>query len=141
MHIRNYNPETDYPAIEALYQDSTTYGGQFDPLKDSKHRLDNLEAAKPGSILVAEVNEQIVGTVTLLEDGRSAWLFRFAVQSEHEADISAALYQHAKAILQARGHQVVIVYAPENNEQFEKRYAGIGFTKGNNFTAYWHTID
>lgn len=140
MKTRPYNPETDYPAIESLLRDTETYGGEFDEARDTKARIDTLELSKPGSVLVAEVDNLIVGTVTLFEDGRSAWLYRFAVKKEYEEEATLALWNKAKMIMQSRGHTQVLVYAPTNNTNFGERYNNLGFTTGGNYTAYWQDI-
>jgi hypothetical protein len=141
MKIRNYNPETDYPAIEALLKTENTFGGEFDDARDTKERLDALEGSKPGSILVAEAeNHQVVGTVTLFEDGRSAWLYRFAVQHDNESEIAQLLNGKALEIMKDRGHTQVLVYAPAQDQHFEDRYTSLGFNKGGDYTAYWQDI-
>lgn len=43
------------------------------------------------SILVAKIENKIVGTVTLFEDSRVAGLYRFAVQKEDENKIKEYL--------------------------------------------------
>lgn len=141
MRIRNYNPETDYEAVAALLHDSSTYGGEFDAARDTKEKIDALEAQKPGSVLVAETYGIIVGTVTLFEDGRSAWLYRFAVRAEYEPAATAALWQQAQANMKARGHSQVLVYAPAGNENFKQRYNQLGFATSGDYTAYWQDIN
>tara|TARA_B100000745_G_scaffold204959_1_gene135406 strand:- start:1568 stop:1990 length:423 start_codon:yes stop_codon:yes gene_type:complete len=140
MEIRNYNPQTDYEAVAALYKSSETFGGQYDGARDAEDRLRILVEQKPDAILVAEDNRKIVGTVTLFEDGRSAWLYRFAVQAENEAEITKLLSKQALSILKQKGHSQALVYAPAKNEHFENRYTSLGFSKGNDFTAYWQDI-
>lgn len=140
MNIRPYNPETDYPSVASLLRDTETYGGEFDEARDAKARIDILETSKPGSVLVAEVDDLIVGTVTLFEDGRSAWLYRFAVKKEYEEEATKALWGIAKEIMQSRGHTQVLVYAPANSTGFGKRYNNLGFTTGSDYTAYWQNI-
>lgn len=140
MKIRNYNPDTDYEAVEALYKSPDTFGGQYDIARDSEKRLKDLIIKKPWAILVAEDEGKIVGTVTLFEDGRSAWLYRFAIQSENEQSISTELYQQACSILKDRGHVQVLVYAPAGNNYFENRYGNLGMNKGNDFRAYWKDL-
>lgn len=139
MNVRPYIPE-DYTAIEALYRDTNTFGGEFDEARDTKERLDKLTARKPESILVAEESGEVVGTVTLFEDGRSAWLYRFAVTPEFEEEATVALQASAKEVLRKWGHTQVLVYAPTGNEKFEKRYTNVGFTKGGDYTAYWQDL-
>jgi Asp-tRNA(Asn)/Glu-tRNA(Gln) amidotransferase A subunit family amidase len=81
-----------------------------------------------------------VGTVSVFEDGRSAWLYRFAVEKEEEKETVNALWQKAKEVLKEMGHTQVLVYAPASHKNFEERYTSIGFSKGNNFTAYWQNL-
>ena len=140
MEIRNYRPE-DYFGVEKLYKDSSTYGGEFDESRDTPERLNNLVAKKTEAILVAEDTGEIVGTVTLFEDGRSAWLYRFAVSSENEIEISKALWIKASEVMKTWGHKQVLVYAPARDNHFQNRYESIGFTKGNDFTAYYQNLE
>ena len=56
--VRTYKNE-DYPAIETLYKEGTTFGGQFDEALDSREKLDNLSSKKPEAILVAELEGEV----------------------------------------------------------------------------------
>ena len=140
MEIRTYRPE-DYSSVEKLYKDSSTYGGEFDEARDTSERLDNLIIKKTEAILVAEDVGKIVGTVTLFEDGRSAWLYRFAVSADNEAEISKALWVKAREVMKMLGHRQVLVYAPAHDNYFQTRYENIGFTKGGDYTAYWQDLE
>lgn len=141
MNIRNYNPATDYPGLKELYLTPHTFGGQFDEARDSQQRIGKLATEKPGSILVVNLDDQIIGSVTLFEDGRSAWLYRFAVLPEYEPEVSALLWKQARETMKKWGHEEVLVYAPEGEEAFQGRYADLGFTKGGNYTAYWQGLN
>ena len=138
--IRNYNKTTDYTSVERLYKNSATFGGQFDEARDSQEKLDGLISQKPEAILVAEYDAEVVGTVTLFEDGRCAWLYRFAVLPDHEEEVTLALTSKAFEIMKKWGHSQVLVYAPADDLHFEERYMKLGFTKGNSFSAYWQNI-
>lgn len=139
MNIRSYQL-TDYKQVKSLLTAPDTFGGVFDEARDSQERLDELEMRKPSSILVAESEGQVVGTVTLFEDGRAAWLYRFAVSLSHEAEATQLLKDAAAAELKHRGHTQVLVYAPQGDQHFEDRYTALGFHKGNDFTAYWQQV-
>lgn len=136
MTIRPYQP-TDYEQLKALYLDSSLFGGQFDEARDSESRLQNKIEADPDAILVAEDNSKLVGTVSLIDDGRVAWLFRFAVS---DIQVAKALHDKAVATLKLRGHSQVVVYTPVGNEVLNSRYEELGFTKGDNYTCYWKEI-
>ena len=135
--LRSYKP-SDYPQVIALYKQSDLFGGQFDENRDSEEKLNQIIAKDPESILVYVSEGKITGTVSLIEDGRVAWLFRFAVtKDDHEQEITKTLSDRALEILHGRGHAQVLVYAPVNKRGFEDRYAGLGFKKGSDYTCYW----
>jgi predicted N-acetyltransferase YhbS len=140
MNVRPYQP-ADYEQVIALYRQSELYGGQFDENRDSEERLQKRIEADPDAILVAEQDNKIVGTVSLIEDSRVAWLFRFAVQhGEQEAAITKALGDIALATLKAKGHNQVLVYTPVGNDRLDNRYEKLGFSRGTDYTCYWKDI-
>lgn len=140
MNIRNYQSE-DYEAMKKLYMQSDLYGGQFDEARDSKKKLDLVTKSDPQSILVYEDEGQIIGTVSLIENGRVAWLFRFAViKSEKESEITQNLYQAACKILASRGHTQILVYSPISSTSLEQRYLNVGMNKGEAYTCFWQNI-
>ena len=75
----------------------------------------------------------------LIEDGRVAWLFRFATTGNVE-ETAALLTEAATVILKQKGHSQVLVYSPAKNSNFDKRYEDLGFTKGSDYTCYWKDI-
>lgn len=140
IKIRQYQP-TDYEQVAALYKQSELFGGQYDNNRDSEEKLRTRVEADPDAIFVAQLNDNIVGTVSLIEDGRVAWLFRFAVaQIPEEGNIAKQLYEHASKTLQTKGHNQVLVYAPAGNKSFETRYTQLGFTTGGDYTCYWKNL-
>lgn len=138
MIIRSYTP-SDYEQLKSLYLDTDTFGGQFDEVRDASDRLQKKIEADPDAILVAEDGDKIVGSVSLIEDGRVAWLFRFAVPLG-QAATTQALHDKAVDILKARGHSQVLVYTPSGNDNLNDRYSELSFNKGNDFTCFWKEI-
>lgn len=138
MTIRSYNPK-DYSKLRELYLDSDTYGGQFSEARDGEERLRRKIEADPDAILVAEVDGEIVGSVSLIDDGRIAWLFRFAVRDQ-DMEVAQALRDEALKILKSRGHSEVLVYTPAGNETLYNHYEQLGFNRGEDYTCYWQGI-
>lgn len=136
--IRNYQ-DSDYQELKELYEHSEWYGGQFDEARDSREKLASKISKDPEAILVYEQDGRLLGTVSLIEDGRVAWLFRFAVK-DNKQKIAKELYDKASKIFKERGHTQILVYTPLGNSQLDNRYKGLGMTKGNNFTAFWKNI-
>ena len=132
MNIRAYTT-ADYEQVVVLYKREDLYGGQFDADRDSAARLEAAIKEDPNSVLVAEEDGKIVGTVSLLQNARQAWLFRFAAE---EGAVNG-LYERAAEVLKARGHKQVLVYSAAGDKVLDERYLKLGFTKGNNFTAFW----
>jgi hypothetical protein len=136
MSVRPY-VSADYESVRELYEIPGTFGGQVDIDRDSKKRLDEQSAKDSKSILVAEENGKIVGTVSILADARFAWLVRFAVTNPSAADV---LFDEACNILKERGHNQVLVYAPAADSSFETRYTSLEFIKGDDYTCFWKEL-
>ena len=138
MNIRPYRL-SDYCQLIELYKQTDLYGGQFDENRDSEERLRQRIENDPIAILIAERNSELIGTVSLIEDGRVAWLFRFAVKIDAE-EVTEKLCAAAFTALKAKGHNQVLVYAPAGNNELGTRYKDLGFVKGNDYTCYWKNI-
>lgn len=136
--IRAYK-DSDYDQLIELYRHSEWYGGQLDEARDSKEKLANLIAKDPEAILVYEDDRRITGTVSLIENGRVAWLFRFAVK-DNDVNVSKGLYAKAAEILGSRGHSQVLVYSASGDEPLNSRYQNLGMNKGGDYTAFWSNI-
>lgn len=136
MKVRSYQP-SDYEQLKALYLDSSTFGGQYDETRDGETRLQKKIEADPDAILVAEDNGRLIGTVSLIDDGRIAWLFRFAVS---DMEVAKALHDKAIETLKQNGHRQVLVYTPVGNQKLDNRYDELGFIKGGDYTCYWKEI-
>ncbi len=82
-----------------------------------------------------------MGTISLIENGRVAWLFRFAVaHSQSESAVARALHEKACRILSSRGHSEVLIYSPHEDLALSKRYLDLGFTQGSTYFCYWQNI-
>jgi hypothetical protein len=140
LHVRHYTTR-DYEAVKNLYMQGDLYGGQFDPARDSDDRLATVIHADPEAILVCEKDGKTIGTVSLIEEGRVAWLFRFAVEKgDNENDAAKALYDTACGTLKSRGHSQVQVYTPMDDTRLEQRYRDLGLNKGQAYTCFWQDL-
>jgi hypothetical protein len=137
LAVRLYKPQ-DYESVISLYKQSELYGGQFDENRDSQQRLDSIIQNDPEAILVYEHENQVIGTISIIEDTRVAWLFRFAVmKGDFEQQCSKALYDAATKILYDRGHTQILVYTPEGDERLKNRYQELGMNEGGTYTCFW----
>ena len=140
IQIRPYH-STDYQHLKQLYLSPNTFGGQFDEDRDAQEKIDEQVASNPNSIIVAEEDGKIVGSVSIFHDKRFAWLMRFAVIDDMEKHVSELLFKKAAEILKEAGHAQVLVYGPSADGKFSKRYEELGFTSGEAYTAHWRFLD
>ena len=136
--IRSYQ-DSDYGQVKELYGHKEWYGGVFDEARDSREILAKKINQDPDAILLYEEEGEIIGTISLIEDGRVAWLYRFIVK-DFEPSVTKQLYEKAVQTLKSRGHTQVLVYSEPNNEPLDQRYEQLGMTKGGDYTCYWKDI-
>jgi len=140
VDIRSYL-SSDYEKVKALYLDSSLYGGQFDEARDAKEVLEKKIQQDPHAILVAEINGIMVGSISYIEDGRVAMLFRFVVQKQSmEEEVTEALFNKARTYLKEKGHTQILVYTPTHDERLQERYRLLGLRRGEDYTCYWQDI-
>lgn len=136
--IRSYQ-DSDYEKLKELYQHKEWYGGVFDEARDSQERLATKIADDPEAILVHESDGELLGTISLIEDGRVAWLYRFIVK-DFDQQVTKELCTKAIEILKSRGHTQVLVYSAVDDRKLDERYAFLGMQKGDNYTCFWQEI-
>jgi hypothetical protein len=135
---RSYQ-DSDYEQLKTLYRQSKLYGGVFDEARDGRERLAKKIKDDPEAILVYEQNGELLGTISIIEDGRVAWLYRFIVK-DFNSTITRELYDKAVAILRERGHTQMLVYSSVDNHNLDERYESLGMTKGDNYVCFWQDI-
>lgn len=129
FNIRSYT-SADYESIRKLFVNG---GLHYEPM-DSEERLREKISRDPNSILVAVESEKVVGTVSLMEDGRMAFIFRLAVDPENRnKGIGRRLMAEAERELFRMGYQEVNILAEEADTGLQEYYEKQGYKKG---TAY-----
>ena len=96
-------------------------------------------ASDPLAILVYEEKGSIKGTISIIEDGRVAMLYRFVVPPEEEV-VARDLYRRAVDTLKARGHQQILVYSSIASQALDERYKRLGMTRGGDYACFWADI-
>ena len=137
--VRSYTPDSDYEKLKQLYEQREWYGGVFDEARDGRERLAKKIADDPEAILVYEQDGELLGTISIIEDGRVAWLYRFVVPG-FDPEISRQLYERATGVLKSRGHREVLIYSTAGECKLDEHYKSLGMTKGGNYTCFWKAI-
>ena len=136
--IRGYM-DSDYDQVKALYQHGEWYGGKFDEHRDSREILMRKVTADPQAVIVDDENGQILGTISLIEDGRVAWFYRFVVKDNNQ-EVAKALYDAAAGVLKSRGHPEVLIYSDPEREDLNSRYQSLGMEKGGDYECFFAAL-
>lgn len=136
MQIRFYKKE-DYQGLIDLYKKSDQF--KLDEVTDSEEGIARKIKKDPESLLIAEENGQIVGSVSLIEDGRIALLFRLIASpdSPNKDNILKALVEKSESILKERGYLEMHNTAPTNDLNALMERKKLNFEEGNVYT--WFT--
>ena len=136
--IRGYT-DADYEQVKAMYQHGEWYGGKFDEHRDSREVLMHKITADPQAIIVDDENGVILGTISIIEDGRVAWFYRFVVK-DNNPDVSKVLFNAAAGVLKSRGHPEVLIYSDPARTDLISRYQSLGMEKGGDYACYYAAI-
>jgi hypothetical protein len=123
MKIRKYT-NSDYEALIELFQSQNEFS--VDIVTDSRERILAKVNRDSAPMLVAEDGGALVGSVSIIEDGRIAWLFRAVAKSE---SIFQDISREVESTLKERGYDEGHWFGPDTDEAIKRRTA-LGFTKG-----------
>ena len=137
MENRFYTSK-DYQSLIQLYKNSSEF--EFDEITDSLEALERKINKDSQSILVAYDNHELVGSVSIIEDGRIAILFRL-VATDNDTTITTQLIARAENLLVEKGFEEVHSIAPIDNQAAEEIREKSKFTKGNTYHWFWKKIN
>jgi hypothetical protein len=72
--IRPYE-DKDYEQLKELYLHTEWYGGVFSESRDGRAVPARKITQDPEAIWIYEHEDAVIGTVSLIDDGRVAWLY------------------------------------------------------------------
>lgn len=133
--IRFYTPE-DYMSVRQLYEES----GWFDSETDAEDRLTAKIKRDKDSILVAFDGKNILGTVSLVEDGRIALFFRLISTGDNAVLVRKHLLEKGMEIFKKRGYREAHIISPEGDLERQGEYENFGFQKGDSYRWMWVKI-
>lgn len=137
LRIRNYS-HNDYPAIKKLYEES----GWFDPETDDEGKIRTKTEGDPQSILICTDVNDLVGTISLIEDGRIAIFFRLITKNVEDApQIRSKLLAEGEVIFKQRGYNEAHIIAPEEDIDRQNEYQQNGFQTGNPYRWMWKKLE
>ena len=97
----------------------------------------------PESILVAVKTMKTVGTISIMEDGKLAFIFRLVVKKSvrRQGIAIAQLVVAAEKILKQRGSPTVNIIVNEKDVDLQAYYEQLHYKKGRVWRWMWKEID
>lgn len=131
--IREYS-KSDYPQVISIIKD----GDLFDSVWDTEENFSGMSDRDRRSILVAEVDGQVVGNIFLIPYGsKVTFLFRLAVKKSHQKQgIATLLLDHAQQYLSKNDYAEVGLLVDSGDENLQKYYEKRGFKRSKK--AYYY---
>jgi mycothiol synthase len=125
VYIRPYLEETDQNALIEIFSNS------FGDLREESIELVHYNTMTEGRILwVAQMEEEIVGTVTSSKEGNVQWITALAVHPNKQGmGIGTALLNWIKDFTMRSGEKVIMLEVEVENERALAVYEKAGFIK------------
>ncbi len=124
INIRSYS-DKDYESVKLNLQE----GGLFDDSMDTREILREKVELNPLSILVATLDEKVVGNIYIILDRWSSFLFRLAVRKEcREKGIGSKLIEESEKLLREKGVKDVALFVRSDDRELIDYYIHRGYT-------------
>lgn len=133
MKIRNFTPQ-DFPAVEEILKEAGSYDQVWD---QERHWVDKSQEDSK-TILVAEVEKEIVGCVLVIKERWTTFVFRLAVKKQYRNQgVGSALLEAGEKVLKNYGADEVAIFVAATDEDLQEFYSRRGYTKGNKFVCMY----
>jgi len=123
VSIRNYDPEKDFEAV----RDNLMTEGMFDDDWDAEEKLRDFVQKKPNGILVATIDDKVVGSV-FQTDLLYPYIYRLIVDPNYRrVGIGDRIMNAVEEQLKKLGHDQVGIFVDESHEEAKQWYLKRGF--------------
>lgn len=123
IKIRYYKNK-DFPQLEQLLKDTGIYYQALDKKNILKKKIDY----DPESIIVAEDNKKICGTVFIIYDPWAPFIFHLGVHPDYQRKgLGSKLMEKAEGILKERGTIIPTLFVEEENQEVVDFYKKRGW--------------
>lgn len=118
VSIRYYS-DKDYPELKEMLQENKLYDEVWEDRESLKRKIER----DPQSILIAEEDEKIIGSVFIVEDGWNAFIWRLCVKKSHQKKgIGKLLMKRAEEIANERGVKETSLFIDPENKNLKEWY-------------------
>ena len=127
------------PLLEILFTQEADFRPDYNKQKIGLEMIiDNPDYGKNGHILIATIDEKIVGMVNLIytpstvEGGKVVTLEDMVINPDHRSfGIGTILLKHAIEFSRSQGHKRITLLTDFDNERAMHVYTKLGFVKSN----------
>jgi len=136
LEVRAYRT-SDFPQVKEILE----LGNLYWALSDNAESFRKQAEERPGSILVATVDQRPVGTQIVVESFLPL-MFRLAVHPDYRGKgIGKLLLSAGEAYLKAKGHNHVNILVAAEDADLQGFYRGQGYEPGHNYTWMFKEFD
>ena len=124
VDIRSYRPDDELDVIQLWKKIFPNTPSHNDPLKDIQTKLE----VQSDLFLIAETNQQLVGTAMAGFDGHRGWVYYLAVDPAYRRKgIGTALMKKAEKLLAHIGCSKLNLQIRANNSDVQAFYEKLGY--------------
>lgn len=127
VQIREFRIE-DYDALIALWKKANI---EYKPKgRDRRDKIENELKINPSSLLVADGDGKLVGSILESHDGRKGWINRLAVDPDYRnKNIARRLVAEAEKRLEKQGIDIIACLIEGWNTESMKVFEKLGYEK------------
>jgi|APHM01.1.fsa_nt_gi Predicted acetyltransferase len=134
--IRSYVDE-DFKEVRRILRDTELYNPEIDTEERFRHKANRSR----GSILVAEEEQKVIGTVFITDDATNVLLTRLAVEPKNQDNgIGTDLVEAAEEKLIERDVPVSVAFAETGNKELKEWYRKRGYEAKGKYTMMWKEL-
>ncbi len=138
MVLIKFYKDDFYEDVKQILQEGNLYDETWEARENLKRKIER----DPQSILIADVNEEIVGCVFIVEDGWNGFIWRLCVKKSHrKKGIGLLLMQKAEEIIKNRGIKEASLFVDSKNEYLKKWYQKQDYIKTSDWTFLYKKLD
>lgn len=136
MDIRTYTNE-DFTGVRRVLNATDL----FVPAVDTRKRFQDKIERHPDSIIVAERDDAVVGTVFVTDDATTVLITRLAVLPDHQGQgIGRSLLDAAESWLVERGTRIAVAFAETSDPELLDWYRERGYTNKGQYEMMWKDL-
>lgn len=132
-----YYEDGDYQKMKDLLIECDLY---FESTETREHLKEKI-SRDPRSIIIAEKSGMLIGTVSIVEDGRMPFIFRLGVSKKYRKNgLGSDLLKKAELELKEKGYGESFMFVDAKNKELQLYYQNRDYSKGHLYRFMYKKI-